>query len=84
MLNATSGLNFTAFPSQRGVEPTFLLFPSSSEELDDSSTLEGIVSKSSVSMEGRRRWVQPERDQYTGLLPIKTKDYYYWQVLELP
>lgn len=47
--------------------PTFLLLASSSEELEDSSALEGIVSKSSVSMERRRRWVQPEGNQYTWL-----------------
>lgn len=39
--------------------PTFWLLPSSSEELEDSSPLDGIVSKSSVSMEGRRLCVQP-------------------------
>lgn len=42
------------------MEPTCLWWPSSSEELEDSSPLEGMVSKSSLSTEGRRFWVQPE------------------------
>lgn len=44
-----------------GRSRTFLLLPSSSpsEELESSSALDGMVSKSSGSIEGKRRCVQP-------------------------
>lgn len=47
--------------------PTFFRRSSSSEELEDSSPLEGMVSKSSLSTEGRRFWVQPECET-TGVM----------------
>lgn len=55
------------FEQQSWVWPTFFWLLSSSEELDDSSALEGIVSKSSLSIDRRRRWAQPEWINYYGL-----------------
>lgn len=47
--------------SNMGRLRTFLLPLSSSpsEEFESSSALDGMVSKSSVSIEGKRRWVHP-------------------------
>ena len=46
---------------------TFLLldWSSPSEELESSSALEWMVSKSSVSIEGKHRWVQPREKEHT-------------------
>lgn len=57
---------FSDFLCKRGychLNLTFLWLPSSSDELDDSSALDGMVSKSSLSMDGWRHWTQPESEQ---------------------
>lgn len=57
---------------------TFLLLLSSSpsEEFESSSALDGMVSKSSVSIEGKRRWVHPWGTKKSSNESLRKKNLY--------